>query len=124
LRGLPDPGQLALAELQALERRRAPTLTPAPPTSPTVTPSRPPRPGHGPGSQPALPVVEIRHQLPPPDQRACPACSGELTEMTGQSEDSDRVTTIKLTYQVELTAARSNAARATAPSSRHRAWRK
>jgi transposase len=47
-----------------------------------------------------LPVVAIRHELAP-DQRACPACGGALTEMTGQTEDSDRVTTIKLTYQIE-----------------------
>jgi transposase len=100
LRGLPDPEQLALAELRALEQRRAETLTPLAPTTPRVTLSRPPRPGHGPRSQSALPKVEIRHELPL-DHRACPACGGELTEMTGQTEDSERVTTIKLTYQVE-----------------------
>jgi transposase len=47
-----------------------------------------------------LPAVEIHHKLPP-DQRACPACGGELTEMTGQTEDSERITSVKLTYQVE-----------------------
>ena len=45
-------------------------------------------------------AVEIRHELAP-DQRACPACGGELCEMTGQAETSDRITTVKLTYQVE-----------------------
>jgi transposase len=45
-------------------------------------------------------VVEIRHELPP-DQRGCPACGGELVEMAGQAETSDRITTIKLTYQLE-----------------------
>ncbi len=99
VRGLPDPEQLALAELRALEQRRAELL--APPTETALAkPARPPRPGHGPRSQPALPIVEIRHELPR-DQRACPACGGELTEMTGQTEDSERITTIKLTYQVE-----------------------
>jgi transposase len=100
LRGLPDPEQLALSELRALEQRRAATLTPAAQTTPTVTSSRPPRPGHGPRSQPALPIVEIRHERPA-DQRACPACGGELTEMPGQTEDSERITAVKLTYQVE-----------------------
>jgi transposase len=47
-----------------------------------------------------LPIAEIRHELPA-DQRQCPACGGELTEMTGQAETSDRITSIKLTYQVE-----------------------
>jgi YD repeat-containing protein len=47
-----------------------------------------------------LPVVEIRHELPA-EQRACPTCGGELMEMTGQTEDAERITTIKLTHQVE-----------------------
>lgn len=99
LRGLPNPEQLALAELHALEHRRAELL--APPTdSAPAKPSRPPRPGHGPRSQPTLPVVEICHELSR-DQRDCPACGGELTEMVGQTEDSERITTVKLTYQVE-----------------------
>ena len=100
LRGVADPEQLALAELRALEERRAQLLAPPTDALPTAKPFRPPRPGHGPRSQPTLPAVEIRHELPP-DQRACPACGGELTEMTGQTEDSERITTIKLTYQVE-----------------------
>ena len=83
-----------------LELRRVQLLAPAPDTTATAKPSRPPRPGHGPRSQPTLPVVAIRHELPP-DQRACPACGGELTEMAGQTEDSERITTVKLTYQVE-----------------------
>jgi transposase len=99
LRGVADPEQLALAELRALEAARAQRLSP-PPDHGTPPPPRPARPGHGPRSQPALPVVEIRHELPP-DQRGCPACGGELVEMAGQAETSDRVTTVKLTYQLE-----------------------
>jgi transposase len=99
VRGVPNPEQLGLAELRALEQRRAEVLAPPTDTAP-VKPARPPRPGHGPRAQPTLPVVEIRHELPP-DQRACPACGGELTEMTGQTEDAERITTVKLTYQVE-----------------------
>src|SRR4029453_3995583 len=134
VRGLPNPEQLTLAELHALEQRRAELLAPAtdtpspakpsPPPPPghgprpargrrgagrlpratdtpsPAKPSRPPRPGHGPRSQPTLPVVDIHHELPL-DQRACPACGGALTEMTGQTEDAERITTVKLTYQVE-----------------------
>jgi transposase len=56
----------------------------------------------------------MRHELPP-DQRACPACGGELTEMAGQTEETDRITAVKLTYQVEHQSARSTAVRVTAP---------
>jgi transposase len=99
VRGLPNPEQLALAELRALEQRRAQLLARPPDTAP-AKPSRPPRPGHGPRSQPTVSVIEIHHELPL-DQRACPACGGELTEMTGQTEDSERIATVKLTYHVE-----------------------
>jgi hypothetical protein len=47
-----------------------------------------------------LPIVETRHKLPP-DERGCPACGGELTAMADQTEDSELITTVKLTYQVE-----------------------
>lgn len=100
LRGLPDPEQLALAELRALEQRRAQVLTPAADTPSPAPPARPPRPGHGPRPQPTLPVVERHHELAL-KQRACPACGGDLTEMAGQTEDSERITTVTLTYQVE-----------------------
>jgi transposase len=100
LRGLAAPEQLALAELRALEQRRREALAPAAPTLPPATAPRPARPGHGPRAQPALPTVEIRHVLSP-DQRGCPACGGTLAEMAGQTEDTERITTVKLTYQVE-----------------------
>jgi transposase len=99
LRGVADPEQLALAELRALEEARAHQRHAPDGRTPTASP-RPLRPGHGPRPQPALPVIAIRHELPP-DQRGCPACGGELVEMAGQAETSDRITTIKLTYQLE-----------------------
>jgi transposase len=97
LRGVPDVEQLAFTvqrELQAartqiFQREEAPTSAP-----------RRPQPGHGPREQPALPTVEIRHELAS-DQRQCPACGGHVTEMAGQYESSERITTVKLTYQVE-----------------------
>lgn len=87
--GVTHPEQLELVLRQQLEEARAPVEAP-----------RPSRPGHGPRTQPALPMVEVRHELAA-DQRACPACGGDVTEMTGQSETSKRVTTVKLTYHVE-----------------------
>src|SRR5262245_60977981 len=101
LRGVSDPEQLQLAVLKELEQRRAQAFHHADAQAPSAaSPTRPRQPGHGPRSQPTLPVVEIRHELPPED-RQCPACGGELVEMTGQVETSDRITTVKLTYQVE-----------------------
>jgi transposase len=102
LRGVSDPTQLQLAVLQELERRRAQVFhCDARPSSESAPPSpRPPQPGHGPRPQPTPPVVEIRHELPAED-RQCPACGGDLMEMSGQVERSERITTVKLTYQVE-----------------------
>jgi transposase len=102
LQGVANPEQLQLAVLQDLQQRRAQLLQrPAAPAgdAPRAS-SRPAQRGHGPRRQPTLPVIEIRHEVPPPD-RQCPACGGALTEMTGQAETSDRITTVKLTYHVE-----------------------
>lgn len=98
LRGVTDPEQLELVLRQQLEQARAQVFAREP--HPPVEAPRPSRPGHGPRSQPALPLVEVRHELAP-DQRACPACGGDVTEMAGQYETSERVTTVKLTYHVE-----------------------
>ncbi len=51
------------------------------------------RPGHGPKVQPRLPISESIHELAEED-RACPACGGELTEM-GQFEDSEEITVVQ-----------------------------
>jgi transposase len=102
LQGLPNPEQLQLTVLQELEQRRAQLFQrdTVAASDPPARPTRPSHPGHGPRAQPTLPVVEIRHELPP-DDRPCPACGGDLTEMAGQAEHSERITTVKLTYQVE-----------------------
>jgi transposase len=98
LRGQPDVEQLTFTVEQTLQQTRTAILQ-GPPPAPAA-PTRPPRPGHGPREQPALPIVEVRHELPA-DQRACPACGGTLTELAGQYESSDRITTVKATYHVE-----------------------
>jgi transposase len=99
LRGVVDPEQLQLPVLRELERRRAQVFHHDARASSTTS-AAPRRPGHGPRPQPTLPVVEIRHELLP-DERQCPACEGELMEMRGQAEISERITTVRLTYQVE-----------------------
>ena len=99
LRGLPAVEQLTFTIEQRLQQTRTTILDGATISAPPAMP-RPSRPGHGPRAQPALPVVEIRHELPP-DQRACPACGGTLTELAGQCETAERITTVKATYHVE-----------------------
>lgn len=101
LQGHADPEQLQLAVWQDLQQRRAELLQRpgAPAREASATLPRPAPPGHGPRPQP-LPVVEIRHELSPSD-RSCPVCGGALTEMLGQAETSERITTVKLTYQIE-----------------------
>jgi transposase len=99
LRGLPEVAQLTFEVEQRLQQTRTAILDGAAPLARPITP-RPPRPGHGPREQPALPVIEVRHELPA-DQRACPACGGTLTELVGQWETAERITTVKATYHVE-----------------------
>src|ERR1700752_2295191 len=72
LPGVADPTQLQLAVLQELERLRRKVFYHRPSSESAAPPQRPPQPGHGPRPQPALPIVEIRHELPG-DDRSCPA---------------------------------------------------
>src|SRR4051794_29997491 len=82
LRGVTDPEQLELVLRQQLEQARAQVFAREAP-SPAAEAPDPSRPGHGPRAQPALPSLEVRHELAA-DQRACPACGGAVTAMAGQ----------------------------------------
>ena len=101
LRGIPDVEQLTFTVQHDLRQARTQIFQPrdGEPAASVRGPRRP-QPGHGPREQPTLPIVEIRHELPA-DQRQCPACGSDLTAMGDQCETSDRITSIKLTYQVE-----------------------
>jgi transposase len=66
---------------------------PQPATAPPAPAAPPPR-GHGPKAQPALPIIEIVHELAASD-RTCTACGGVLREMTGQTEDSEEITVVE-----------------------------
>jgi len=57
------------------------------------------RPGHGPRSQPKLPLVFERHELPA-DERECKVCGGTLEEMGSQSEDSEEITVVERAYTI------------------------
>jgi transposase len=60
-----------------------------PPSAPSV-----PRRGHGPTVQPALPIVDVVHELAEAD-RTCPQCGQPLREMAGQTEDAEEITVIE-----------------------------
>lgn len=101
LRGMPDVEQLTFSVQHDLQQTRTEIFQrPAAARPPSAPEPRRPQPGHGPREHPTLPIMEIRHELPV-DQRQCPACGGELTEMAEQAETSERITSIKVTYQVE-----------------------
>ena len=53
-----------------------------------------PRRGHGPRPQASLPMVEEVRTLAE-ESRDCPACGGHVTEMKGQTEDSEEITVIE-----------------------------
>jgi transposase len=81
----------SLEQRRSTEKGEAPAEGAAAPASP--------RRGHGPRSQPELPIVEVVHTLDEPD-RACPACGGELAEMAGQSEDSEEIDVLERSYRL------------------------
>jgi transposase len=58
-----------------------------------------PRRGHGPRSQPRLPVVEQFHELDQAD-RTCPKCGKAITEIAGQTEDSEEVTVVERRFMI------------------------
>jgi len=55
--------------------------------------------GHGPRPQPDLPIEEVTHTLAE-DERTCSFCGGRLEEWEGQTEDSEEITVIELSYKV------------------------
>lgn len=55
---------------------------------------KPPQTGHGPRSQPTLPIREVLHDLDEPDKQ-CPSCGGRLAPWEGQFEESEEVDVIE-----------------------------
>jgi transposase len=81
--------------------------------------SETPRRGHGPRVQKKLPIEEVVHELAE-DERRCPACSGALSEMQGQYEESDEITVVRrqfilLRHRRQKYRCRCNGAVVTAP---------
>ena len=61
--------------------------------------SQEPRRGHGPKSQPNLPVEEVTHTLEE-KERSCSICGEVLTEMGDQAEESEEITVVGVEYKV------------------------
>ena len=55
--------------------------------------------GHGPKSQPNLPVEEVKHTLEEED-RSCSICGEVLTEMGDQAEESEEITVVGVEYKI------------------------
>ena len=55
--------------------------------------------GHGPRSQPDLPIEKVVHTLAE-DERTCSFCGGGLKEMGEQFEESEEITVISLEYKI------------------------
>jgi transposase len=64
----------------------------------TDEPKKPSR-GHGPKSQPNLPVEEVTHTLEEDDRR-CSICGEVLTEMGDQAEESEEITVVGVQYKI------------------------
>ncbi len=58
-----------------------------------------PKRGHGPRSQPDLPIEKVVHILAL-DERTCSFCGGEVKEMGEQFEESEEITVISLEYKI------------------------
>ncbi len=59
---------------------------------------KPPR-GHGPRSQPNLPIEVVTHDLPE-DDRTCTICGHQIEEMGDQVEESEEITVVGIEYKV------------------------
>lgn len=126
LRGHSEAGRLQLEleglreQLAKMQRRlfaESSEKRPQPQESPVAEP--PVRRGHGPREQAQLPMIEQVHELPAQERR-CPACSGDLLPMAGQSEDSEEITVLErhfvvVTHRRAKYRCRCNGAVVTAP---------
>jgi transposase len=68
-------------------------------TTADVAEGKAPQRGHGPKSQPKLPVEEVAHTLAEED-RACPICGKTLVAMGDQVEESEEITVVGVEYKI------------------------
>ena len=101
LRGLDDTRQLELEIRRELEKIREEILrVDEKKASSSPKPQKKKPKGHGPRSQPRLPVIDRVFELEE-SQRECNVCGGELSEMKGQFEESEVVTVVKRSFVIE-----------------------
>jgi len=66
------------------------------------TPRRRKRSGGKRTRQPTLPIEEVHHRLDPDCQvEGCPHCQGDLSEMDGQTEDSEEIDVVPIRYVIQ-----------------------
>jgi len=106
LRGEQAQSRLALeigklqSQMEALQRRlgkvseRRGSKDPGGPDE-----SEPARRGHGPRSQPKLPIEIQVHKLEP-EQQTCPACDGSLEEWPDQFDETEEVTVVQREFKL------------------------
>jgi len=58
-----------------------------------------PQRGHGPRTQPNLPLENVAHTLPE-DERTCAFCGGQVEEMKGQVEAYEEITVVGVEYKL------------------------
>jgi transposase len=58
-----------------------------------------PKSGHGPRSQPDLPIEKVVHRLAE-DEHTCSFCGGEVDEWPEQFEESEEITVVSLEYKI------------------------
>ncbi len=101
LRGLDDTGQLELEIRRELEKLRENILRiDEKKASPSTNPKKKKPKGHGPRSQPKLPIIDRLFELEK-SQRECEVCGGGPAEMNGQVEESEMVTVVKRCFVIE-----------------------
>lgn len=101
LRGFEDTEQLELEIRRNLESAREEILRIDEKKNKTkAEKSAHKREGHGPREQPHLPVIDKVIELAE-EERTCSVCDGELSEMSGQYEESEVVTVVKRSFVVE-----------------------
>lgn len=127
LKGKSAPQQLSLElvrlqeQLAAMQKRMFGASSERSPQAESPEPEpKPPQRGHGPKEQPALPVIEARHELPPSEQ-TCGVCNGPLETMGQQTEDSEEITVVKrqfvlMIHKRQKYRCRCNASVQTAPA--------
>jgi len=94
--------ELLREQLAAMERKLYDASSEKRPTEQDTAKDKPKgkQRGHGPKSQPRLPIQEIQHVLAEED-RTCPVCGNRLEEMVGAYEESEEIDVVEVSYRLK-----------------------